>query len=487
MTLHSLARLLALTAASLSVLSSGARVTSLLPPPPARSVIYNYTPVQEAADEALEADEALSFFFEEVKPKARHKASAVVPDTVAVLPTDSLLSLSTYEMVTVLPSYNLRPTVFDQLQVWDDSLSLATPDAVVAGRGIDPAIFSWINEEDLRNKLVMRARQHHFVYRPDAVFYNESQLPEPPKEFTAVIDPATASIVLKEVVKTDIKVDGLGMDIRKRHWLRNFNGSLQFSQAYVSPNWYQGGNNNLNALLNLYYNVKLNPRYHPKWIFENTFQYKLGVNNAPDDDLRDYSISEDLLQWNMTLGYKSARRWYYSLATTFKTQLLNNYKTNTNDMKAAFLSPGELNVGLGMTYSYQNPKKTFSFDASISPLSWNMKTCINRHMDVNKYGIKPGRKVVNEIGSSAEGKLSWKMCDNISLRSRLFVFTDYGYIQGDWENTIMFDINRFLTTQIYVHARYDSTTKRPEPESEWHKFQLKEILSFGISYKFAVS
>ncbi|MDE6390498.1 MAG: hypothetical protein K2L26_03670, partial [Duncaniella sp.] len=92
-----------------------------------------------------------------------------------------------------------------------------------------------------------------------------------------------------------------------------------------------------------------------------------------------------------------------------------------------------------------------------------------------------------EIGSSAEGKLSWKMCDNISLRSRLFVFTDYGYIQGDWENTIMFDINRFLTTQIYVHARYDSTTKRPEPESEWHKFQLKEILSFGISYKFAVS
>ncbi|MDE6390357.1 MAG: hypothetical protein K2L26_02955, partial [Duncaniella sp.] len=90
MTLHSLARLLALTAASLSVLSSGARVTSLLPPPPARSVIYNYTPVQEAADEALEADEALSFFFEEVKPMVRHKASAVVPDTVAVLPTDSL-------------------------------------------------------------------------------------------------------------------------------------------------------------------------------------------------------------------------------------------------------------------------------------------------------------------------------------------------------------------------------------------------------------
>ncbi|MDE5750213.1 MAG: DUF3078 domain-containing protein, partial [Duncaniella sp.] len=319
------------------------------------------------------------------------------------------------------------------------------------------------------------------------ILYNEDDLPEPPKEFTAVIDPATASNVLKEVIKTDINVEGLEQNVKKRHWLRNFNGSLQFSQAYVSPNWYQGGNNNLNALLNLFYNVKLNPSYHPKWIFENTFQYKLGVNNAPDDKLRDYSISEDMLQWNMTLGYKSARRWYYSLSSQFKTQLLHNYKSNTRDLKAAFLSPGELNVGLGMTYSYQNPKKTFTFDASISPLSWNMKTCICDRMNVESYGIKQGHKVVNEIGSSAEGKLTWKLCDNISLRSRVFVFTDYDYIQSDWENTIMFDINRFLTTQIYVHARYDSSTKRVDPDSDWHKFQLKEILSFGVSYKFSVN
>ena len=31
------------------------------------------------------------------------------------------------------------------------------------------------------------------------------------------------------------------------------------------------------------------------------------------------------------------------------------------------MSPGELNVGVGMTYNYANPKKTFTLDASISP------------------------------------------------------------------------------------------------------------------------
>ena len=68
--------------------------------------------------------------------------------------------------------------------------------------------------------------------------------------------------------------------------------------------------------------------------------------------------------------------------------------------------------------------------------------------------------------------------------SRLFVFTDYTYLQSDWENTISFDINRFLSTQLYVHVRYDSSTPRLE-DSKWHTWQIKEILSLGFSYKFA--
>ena len=79
--------------------------------------------------------------------------------------------------------------------------------------------------------------------------------------------------------------------------------------------------------------------------------------------------------------------------------------------------------------------------------------------------------------------MTWKLAYNITYTSRLFAFTDYSYFQGDWEHTVNFSINRYLSTQIYAHMRYDTSAKRLD-DSKWHKFQFKEILSFGLSYSF---
>lgn len=168
----------------------------------------------------------------------------------------------------------------------------------------------------------------------------------------------------------------------------------------------------------------------------------------------------------------------------FKTQLLNSYTANTNDLRASFMSPGELNVGVGMTFNHKNSKETFSFDASISPLSYNMKICTNERIDETAFGISEGKKTVSQIGSSAECKMKWQICKNISLATRFFFFTDYQYAQGDLENTLSFDINKYLSTQIYAHLRYDTSTGRIA-NTDWHRWQLKEILSFGFSYKFS--
>ncbi len=385
-----------------------------------------------------------------------------------------------------MPANYFRRVVFDKLHLLDSlKLESITPQYDPSHSGA----FKWLDDDAFQTALVRHARQYFVVNSPQYVLYNESKLPEPPRKFVASVDPETAKIVIAEAPVTAAPKEKIGVEFDKKHWLKTFTGSVQFSQAYVSPNWYQGGNNNLNMLANIYYNVKLNPAFHPTFLFETTFQYKLGMNNAPDDEVHDYNISEDIFQFNMLLGYKASKRWYYSTNISFKTQLLNNYKPNTDDLKAAFLSPGELNVGVGMTYNYVNPKKTVKFDASISPISYNMKTCINHRMNETSFGIKEGRNTVSEIGSSAEGKLTWDICENINLRSRLFVFSDYSYLQSDWENTISFAINRFLSTQIYVHMRYDTSTPAVEDKDTGkithHKFQLKEILSFGFAYKFS--
>lgn len=340
------------------------------------------------------------------------------------------------------------------------------------------------DEESHRIESVNRMKQRVMIAYPEMVKYNIATLPEAPKQYTAKVDPKKHTIEIEEVLPGD--PDNMRLNFRKRHWLKIFNAGVQFSQAFISPNWYQGGNNNLNMLVNLYYNVQLNKVYHPNLLFESTFQYKLGLNNAPDDSLRNYAISEDLLQINSTFGVKAARRWYYSITAQFKTQMLNSYVKNTNDLSSAFLSPAEFNAGLGMTYNYANKAKTFTFDASISPLSYNMKICIKPDSVLNHetFNIAHHRDYSFKIGSTAETKILWQMTRNIQFRSRLFFFSDYSYIQGDWENTLSMDINRYLSTQVYAHIRYDSTTPACT-DPGWHKLQVKEILSFGITYKFS--
>ena len=80
--------------------------------------------------------------------------------------------------------------------------------------------------------------------------------------------------------------------------------------------------------------------------------------------------------------------------------------------------------------------------------------------------------------------MTWKMTPNISYRTRVFLFSDYDYFLSDWENTFSFDINRFLSTQIYVHLRYDTST---DTNTSWRHFMLREVLSFGLSYSWSTN
>lgn len=418
------------------------------------------------------------------RPRQMHEDFSL--DSVLMLLREKLASPDFYKIeidstlkTDTLPPYFFRPVVFC------DYNPEFSPDSIPSKslkENEKNKYYNWLRREVELNKRMERIKLYYIIHNPDKVKYNIKTLPRAPKHFQSKIDPREYKIELNDNhIDPKNQNEITGAKIKKKNWLHNFNGSVQFSQAYISPNWYQGGNDNLNMLLNTGFSVKLNEAFHPNLLFETSINYKLGMNSAPDDTLRNYSISEDLLQINSKFGIRAAKRWFYSIQTQFKTQIFNSYKSNTNDLKASFLSPGELNVGVGMTYNYANKKKTFTFDASASPLSYNLKTCTNERMDVTAFDIKPRHKTASQIGSSGEGKLKWQIAHNILLTSRLFIFSDYEYIQGDLENTLSFAINRFLSTQINVHLRYDSSSMS-YADTKWHKFQMKEILSFGFAY-----
>lgn len=410
----------------------------------------------------------------------------VEPDSIVtplLIDTDDFYSAvaQSRKPLPIIPGL-LSPVVFDHYRYLEPQ-QLLEPKAET--HTFFPHTAEWLG--DLKRNLAIseQLKQNFMLNHPDMVDYNESMLPEVPKTFRAYIDPSTARVEFEEikVLQSDVK-DELVAKIDQLNWISTFDASLQFSQAYISPNWYQGGNNNLNMIGQLLYNIKLNQKRHPNYLFDATIQYKAAVNSTPEDSIHNVNISEDIFQINATMGVKAAKRWFYSANVQFKTQLLHSYGTNSRKLKSAIMSPGELNVGLGMTYNISNPKKTVTFAASISPLSWNLKTCTNHEMDPTAYGIDNGRKSKNTFGSSIECNLEWKIRYNIIYHSRLFTFTDYDYAYADWEHTFDFNINRFLSTRLYVHMRYD-TSMQKQPDTRWSKFQLKEILSFGIAYHFS--
>lgn len=398
------------------------------------------------------------------------------------------------KVMTFNPADSVVAVLLDEngLPIPTDSTSLATP--VLVEEIVEEVLPDYpILHGDgtplwLRDALTQYRIQENFMYalmvsEPGNIEFSYWDLPERPR---LPEDDVSYAAFIK---KLDLPEVGAGANIavaevNKIHWLHKYWANLHFSQAFVSKNWYQGGNNNLSLQLGLGWSVDLNQVFHPNLLFQSSATYKLGLNTVQNDQYRKYSISEDLLQLNLNSGLKAFKKWYYSCNMMFKTQLFNNFPFNSDKRKASFLSPGDFNVGLGMAYDTQNKKKTFKLTANISAFSYNLKTCIvdNSVIPHDRFNIKPSRYVSNAIGSNAEIKMSWKIAWNINYNTRLFLFSDYKYILGDWQNTIDFSVNKFLSTQIFVHMRYDSSV---DPNTSWKKFMMKDILSFGLTYTFS--
>ena len=374
------------------------------------------------------------------------------------------------------------PLVFDTYRAIDatDTIALPSPDDLSK-----PGQTDWLADADAESAHIDAVRYRAALANPGLVHLNAATLPDAPVAHALEADPSLALLTVdapEVVAPTDVEAPAPS-PVPVHNWLHTFEASLHFTQAYISSNWYQGGENNINILGDIKWDFNLNQDIHPNWLFNNTLQYKLGVSTAHADTCRNYAVNEDNFLFTSQLGYKAARNWYYSAMLQFKTQFFNNYKSNTNDMKAAFLSPGELNIGLGMTYNHKKEDGTRTFSLAIAPLSYNLKICRNiTDLDPTTFGIKAGHHTQSDFGSNIEAKLMLKLGANITWNSRFYTFTNYQYVQGDWENTFDFIITRHLSTKIATHLRYDKSQPR---DKDWKYWQFKEILSFGLTYRFA--
>lgn len=260
-------------------------------------------------------------------------------------------------------------------------------------------------------------------------------------------------------------------------WQYKAKADAQFSQNYVSKNWYQGGYSNLAILGIVTGKLNYDDKKCIQW--DNSGEWRMGFNSIAGDTLHMLSTNDDVFKINSKLGIKAGGNWFYSGSIDFATQIFNSYNgINSKVMKTSFLTPVRVNVGVGLDYKY---KKMFSL--MLSPVSFKYIYVYNsRQVDSKQFGIKPGERVLSEIGSSFTSIFTYPVTPEIQLDSKLSFYTNYQKFEIDWEMVCNMKINRFMSTRISVNPRYDNTVILTKGEKA--TVQFKQLLSVGFYHKF---
>jgi len=263
-------------------------------------------------------------------------------------------------------------------------------------------------------------------------------------------------------------------------WSYKFFTKLQFSQTYNSPNWSNGGESNMAGLATVY--MEANYSDLKKVQFDNNLEAKIGLNTVSNDSLRNLNVSTDQLRMVSKLGVRMYNDLYYSLSGEFITQFLNNYRANTMTFQSSFMSPAKMFIGLGVDYK-KTGKKTvkYNFSLLLTPLTCKMSYLYdNVNMQSSSYGIDEGKHFNSELGSKIAATLTWQLSENVQWKSNFYYFTDFTYVDSDWENTIDMNLNNYFTTSFYIHLKLDDRLKRPAGEP---LIQMQELFSFGMVYR----
>lgn len=253
---------------------------------------------------------------------------------------------------------------------------------------------------------------------------------------------------------------------------------LQMLQNYVSSNWYKGGESNYSMVASVTMQANYNNKQKVK--LDNKLEMKLGFQTSRGDTLHSFKTSEDLIRYTGKLGLQASKKWYYSLQLIAYTQFMRGYKSNDKKVYSDILSPLNINLSVGMDYNVEWFNKKLTGNIHLAPLAYNFKY-VGRKELATRYGLDEGKHTLNDFGSECTVDLIWAFTNTIKWKTRLYGYTTYERAEVEWENTISFQFNKYITSNLFIYPRFDDGAKKDESHGYW---QLKEYMSIGFAYSF---
>lgn len=267
-------------------------------------------------------------------------------------------------------------------------------------------------------------------------------------------------------------------------------------------NWNAGGDNAISGLGFLKFARKYK---FSNFQWENNLELRYGLNAQEGQKLRK---TEDVIRLTSNLGFKkdNASRWFYSVQLNFNTQFSNGYKYPDRDTPISrFMAPGYLLFGAGTSYITKDEK----FNLYLSPLTQKSTFVLDQDLaDNGAFGVEeaeldadgnvitPGENHLLEIGILITNNFNYNIADNIELKSRLNLYTDYiksfGNVDVDWELTLNMKVNKFISTSLGTQMIYDDDILFDVVKNDngtivdpgTPKIQFKQVLGVGLLYGF---
>lgn len=344
--------------------------------------------------------------------------------------------------------------------------------------------------------------------------------------------------------------------IRKERNKLEITGGLQGAMTSYNDPWVDvsGGDNSIALIANLFvHHIFTKNLFTLETKFEAKFGYnrmkveipRYGANGEPLLDEAGNKLMEREGIWyknqdefyiQISPSFKMSKNWSYGATLKFRSQLANGYLSRTEqehkDLKSCFMTPGYLDLSVGVKWSC--PLERFPIKIELSPIalsavyatnSWIRREQFdeegNRIKKPFAYGIEdPDKNSKYEGGSSIQIDFDRTFGRTKCLRYRTTLFSFYGWITNigldnkirnyhdwldayekwadpddpsvghtikdkpalpihptvRWENTLDIKATKFLTTTLSFQLYYN--------RAQHTAIQTKTLLSVGLSYTF---